>query len=550
MSAVFEIGGRIPSAPGGLVFGSGSGGGSGPTPTLFISTTGNDSNNGQFPTQGSGVNGPWAITSLLGNSANQTAMAGKVIGLIAGTYATSAMNSTTSPGSFDTPVLTLPQGSSGNITTVVSCNSSGAYTQRVAILDNSSSTSGNPLIGQDPSHAGFWAIDGLTLKGNPTNAPAVFMVTGRYSFSTTGGTTFAATGITVQNCEIFNFHTVGNGGSNSGGIVLQGCLNSLVQNNYIHDIVATPDATSIEHCHGYEEFGSSGTIIQFNTFANCQGGAVDSKTGGSGFIVNNNYFYLCGTTDGSNGSGAVTGTDGAEGNPNTPGTTNQVHHNVFDSCQQEMSVDVNSTGREQSLNFFSNTVYNALSGSIPSIADMRQLTSTNSEFYNNIIVTTGATGSTTGHGLIVFSAGQFSPVNYNCYFVHSQNSMWGQGSSTSSTFSAWQSTAGSPDANSTTSNPTFSATITPANGPTQFQLGSGSPVISTGANPGRVGGTSGGATVNMGAWDGVVTKIGAAWVSYPVSLNGIRIRRWRFKRYKRQYRYLQPYGGKSYCYLQ
>jgi hypothetical protein len=182
-----------------------------------------------------------------------------------------------------------------------------------------------------------------------------------------------------------------------------------------------------------------------------------------------------------------------------------------------MSVDVNSTGREQSLNFFSNTVYNALSGSIPSIADMRQLTSTNSEFYNNIIVTTGATGSTTGHGLIVFSAGQFSPVNYNCYFVHSQNSMWGQGSSTSSTFSAWQSTAGSPDANSTTSNPTFSATITPANGPTQFQLWSGSPVLSTGANPGRVGGTSGGATVNMGAWDGVVTQIGAAWVSYPVS---------------------------------
>jgi hypothetical protein len=465
-------------------------GGGAPIPTLFISTTGSDSNPGTLAQ-------PWAITSLLSNSANQASMVGQVIGMVAGTYATSGMQSTTSPGSFDTPVLTLPQGSAGNITTLVSCNSSGVYTQRVAILDNSSSTSGNPLIGQDPSHAGFWALDGLTIKGNPTNAAAVFMVTGRYAASTTGGTSFAASNITIQNCEIFSFTTTSNGGSNSGGVIMQGTTGTKFLNNYVHDIVATGSATNIEHCHGYEEFGCINSVIHFNTFANCQGAAVDIKTGCSGQDIANNYFYLCGTTDGGNGSGAITGCDGAEGNPNTPGTSYSIHHNIFDSCNSEISTDVNNV-REQSGSTFNNTIYNSRAGSINPI-NFRVLNGASWQLFNTILVTTANSsgGGNAGSGGVALTTGGWSNVKNNCYFLHSSSSMWGQSGTNFSSLSAWQAATGSPDANSIAANPVFSSAITPGNGTTQFQLGSGSPCLGTG-----VGG------VNMGAWDGTVTQIG------------------------------------------
>jgi hypothetical protein len=380
------------------------------------------------------------------------------------------------------------------------------YTRGAATLDYSTNTGANPLIGQDPNLEGFWTLDGVAVKGNPTNASALFLVSGRYNNFSTTSYTGTASGITVQNCEIFNYTTTSNGGSNSGGCCMQGTSGTVFTNNYVHDITATGSATNIEHCHGYEEFGCINSVITFNSFANCQGAAVDMKTGCSGQEVAFNYFYLCGTTDSGNGSGAITGNDGSEGNPNTPGTPYSLHHNIFDSCQSEFSTDVNEV-REQSGSTFNNTIYNTQTGSINPF-NFRVSNGASWELFNTILVTTANSsgGGNAGAGGVALTTGGWTNVNNNCYFLNNSSSMWGESGTNFSSLTAWKAATGSPDANSIASNPVFVSSITPANGPAQFQLGSGSPCLGTGVSG-----------VNMGAWDGIVTQIGAAWVSYPVS---------------------------------
>jgi hypothetical protein len=447
----------------------------------YISPTGSDSNPG---TQSS----PWAITSLHDTNANNSKMAGKKVGMIAGTYSTSSMQSGSSPGDYQHPVLNLPQGTSGSPTVVQSVSGPGTV-----ILDNSSSTTSNPLIGQNPNLAGYWTIDGLTIKGNNSTAQA-FLVSGRYNtFSYSSSSAAAAHGITVQNCEIYNLNITGPNGSNYGGMMMQGTNGAVIKNNYIHNVYKPADAT---HCHCYEEYGCLGSQIHYNTFANSSGG-MDLKAGVSGADIAYNYFYNC--TGSSGAVGAICGADGAEGNPNGPGTANVAHHNIFDSCSGTHACDVNNISA-QNLYYYNNTIYDTRSGSNV-VADLRS--SAISQFYNNILVTTANTGGGS-YGTLALSSGKWSNVSNNCYFLHSSNGGWGQGT-TYNSLAAFQASAGSLDSGSIASNPTFTASITPGAGTAQFKLGSGSPCIGTG---------TGG--INMGAWDGTVTQIGYDFSSGPI----------------------------------
>jgi hypothetical protein len=229
-------------------------------------------------------------------------MAGKKIGMLAGTYPCSSLQSGSSPEAYQYPVLHLPQGSSGSPTVLQSVSGPGTV-----ILDNSTSSSENPLIGQNPDLAGYW----------------------------------------------------GPVGSNYGGMIMQGVQGAIIKNNFIHDIQKPADEP---HCHCYEEYGCLGTQIHYNTFANCPGGGIDLKAGVSGADIAYNYFYNCALSAPTNGIGSVTGADGAEGNPNSPGTANAAHHNIFDSCGAVHAGDVNSTAA-QNLYYYNNTIYDTRSGS-------------------------------------------------------------------------------------------------------------------------------------------------------------------------------------------
>src|SRR5689334_19284623 len=105
-----------------LILRSGGGGGgssefNGLTPDYYISTTGSDSNSGTRLS-------PWAITAL--NSKRAT-YAGKVVGLLDGTYDVSAANTPTR--AFAVPLYNIEGGTSGSPTKIVSQTARGAWIQ-------------------------------------------------------------------------------------------------------------------------------------------------------------------------------------------------------------------------------------------------------------------------------------------------------------------------------------------------------------------------------------------------------------------------------------
>jgi hypothetical protein len=447
------------------------GGGIPPSFDYYISTTGNDSNPGSLAA-------PWAVSSLQDTSSNNSKIAGKRVGMLAGTYATSSLRSGSAPDDYQYPVLNLPQGTSGSPTVLQSVSGPGTV-----ILDNSTSATQNPLVGQNPELAGYWTLDGLTIKGNNSTAQA-FLVAGRYNtYSDSNSSAAAASGITVQNCEIYSLNITGPVGSNYGGMIMQGTNGAVIQNNYFHDIQKPSDEP---HCHGYEEYGCLNSTIHHNTFTNCPGGGIDLKAGVSGADVAYDYFYNCATSAPTNAIGAVAGADGAEGGPNSPGTANSVRNSVFDSCGEPHAGDVNSTA-EQNLYYYNNTIYDTRPGSNV-VVDLRETSVGKAEFYNNILVTTANTGGGS-YGTLAVSSGNFSNVSNNCYFLHSSIGGWGQGAIYNS-LASFQASPGSPDANSLAGDPIFASSITPGAGPAQFKLGAGSPCIGTG---------TGG--INIGAWD-------------------------------------------------
>ncbi len=437
---------------------------------FYISPSGSDSNPG---TQGS----PWAITSLKDTSPNNKLMAGKQIGLMSGTYDLGSMSSGSQPGDYQHPVLNIPAGSPGNPTVVQSVSARGA------IFTFGGNGGVNSVIGQNPGGNGYFTLDGIVINGGGFNGSLISYFPGSNN-----------AGITVQNCEIYGVAalTVGN---NYAGMFLQGANGAVIQNNYFHDIhkPSQPD-----HCHGYEEYSCIGTQFLNNTIVNCDSG-IDGKVGDAGAVIAYNYFYNCPI-------GAIQGYDGAEGNPNPPGTANTVHHNVFDSCGGQHVCDVNNT-TSQGLVWYNNTAYDTRSGSITTL-DLRTSSSKLVKCYNNICVMT-SNGGGPYTGSIAQSSNGYTLLDYNNYFLNSYSAGWGlSGNATYSSLSAWQSASGA-DGHSMTSNPQFATSIKPGAGPAQFNLGSGSPC----AGAGRVGGVASGAACDMGAWANGTTSIGCNFLS-------------------------------------
>jgi hypothetical protein len=440
----------------------------------YISTSGSDSNAGTAAA-------PWAMTSLQDTNSNNALMAGKRIGFIAGTYNVASMTSGSSPSDYQHPIFHIPSGSSGSPTYVGSSDASGHESPRSAVFVSSSSAGVNAVFGQNPNAGGYWTLSGVVINGNSYPNSLVYA-----SYPTSPGDLYhgagTGPGITIENCEIYGIAAT-SVGANEACIFLQGALNAVVRNNKLHDVTkpSQPD-----HAHGYEEYGSTGTQFIYNTVYNCTSG-VETKAGCSGTNVAYNYIFNCLTN-------ALEGFDGAEGNPNNPNTAYAIHHNVFDSNAGCHDADVNNT-TAQAINWYSNTVYDTRTGP-KCCVDLRSSAASLIAAYDNLVVST--TGSGSSQGITGYSTGGFTLVDYNGYALSSLSSAWALNEATQySTLAAWQGVAGSPDAHAVVNaSPQFSQTIVPGNGAAQFQLGSGSPFKGVG----RVGGVSGGAACDMGAW--------------------------------------------------
>jgi hypothetical protein len=458
---------------------------------FYISTTGSDSNPGT-------VASPWAITSLQASDphGNNAKMAGKRVGLVAGTYTIdiSKTQSLVAASDNDHCIFSLPPGTAAAPTYLGSSDTSGNYSARAAIfvLTPSGYQQANAFLGVDYMASGdVWVtIDGIVINGNGADTVGaghgnegchlIAFRSGTTNSYTTPGT---AQGFVVQNCEVYGINATDTGG-NDAAVWFQGTSGAILQNCYIHDVNKTPQ---VDHAHGHEEYGCQNSQLLYNTFANCTGGAMESKTGCINNVAAYNYVYNCSKGTGGSNTSCIQGWDGGE-TPDGAASQFQVHHNIFDSCGRVCYGEWFNALHENGFAWYNNTIYN--SGAV-----VLQATGPWVQHYNNLYVLTSGNAS----GVASFTSGDTNPLAYDC--------VYDVAGSYSGAFSG-QTESGLM----TGKDPLLSAgttTLVSGNGASQFQLASGSPCIGAG----HVGGTASGAACNIGAWDGAVTQIGASWTT-------------------------------------
>ena len=131
----------------------------------YISSTGIDTNTGTLAS-------PWSLNAL---NTKQSTYAGKKVGIVAGTYNCAAIVGGTYSGTFDTPAFNIACGTAASQTYIASCDTSGYYSARAAILDGqmtaANNVNGQPLIGTigngaggGVAAAGYITLDGLEIK--------------------------------------------------------------------------------------------------------------------------------------------------------------------------------------------------------------------------------------------------------------------------------------------------------------------------------------------------------------------------------------------------
>ena len=272
------------------------------TPTTFdyyISANGSDDNPGTLAA-------PWSITAL---NSKMSTYAGKSIGIIGNTAANptvinagklasgSAATSLFSimqaqPGNNSEAVLLLNGGPSASQPTILAtCDSSGNYSPRTAVIDGADPVTGAlptvsaPFIAQNQyqsttqvSNYGNVVVDGLVIR-NFTFAGLEFV----------GSANAPIDGAVIRNCELYNQQNVVSN-NNPGAIRFNFAKNAIVTNCCVHDLRTNAAGSSfqMQSC-GVIQFNSIGTTITNCTFFNCC--AISNKDGWQSMNVS--YCY-CG----------------------------------------------------------------------------------------------------------------------------------------------------------------------------------------------------------------------------------------------------------------
>jgi len=323
----------------------------------FISPNGDDNNVGSLAS-------PWSITAL---NSKMGAYAGKRIGIIGDiggtqtpiTYGTIGGTRTTLlsivNANGNQPALNTNGGTSAASTYIASCNSSGVYTPRWAIIDFGSPTNQTGFcFGQSSESAsqvpnpGYCTFDGLTIRNFSFCA---------ICFENPNGTILQ--GCVIQNCEIYGGSGVPSN-NNPGAIRFWNAYGAVVHNNKIHDLACNGGGASplwgynAIMCYGTA--GSSiGMVITNNTTYNCS--SILTKDFNSDF-ANCSYNYL---DHGNFGSAAQIDTDIGTGvvvghTPYT-GVTSVFHHNI---CLGEFQAFPQSVGNPYvtgACQIYNNTFY-------------------------------------------------------------------------------------------------------------------------------------------------------------------------------------------------
>lgn len=443
----------------------------------YISITGNDSNAGTLAS-------PWSITAL---NSKRSIYAGKRVGIVAGIYNTNTLNQA---ASWNSPALGVNGGAAGSPTYVASCDASGNYSPRAATLTALSSAGVFPsveagIIGQGNSipNKGNVTLDGLIITGSYEY--------GIVFYPSTGAGEGGASGITIENCEVYNI--TGYENDNVAGILLWQVTGAVVRNCKIHQCIPTSGNIGMQDCCGIMAFSSHGNIYEYNTIYNTTVCIYDKNGNNGGHTYRYNYLEQ---TSASGSTPLYALTDCTGGNP---GDVHTVHHNIMIAPNMIwQSQDVNNYPSHESIVFYNNTCYYngswSTGGVILQAAGSAVSPAATITHYNNIYY---CTGSPTYVGNMSLTAGTTALSDYNCYGNTGQvlgiSSASSPGVPKAYTLAGFQAANGS-DAHSINTAPSF---VSPTSlNPTGYQLNPGS----AGKGAGSVTGTSGGATCDMGAW--------------------------------------------------
>ena len=366
---------------------------------FYISVDGDDSNPGTLAQ-------PWSITAL---NSKMSTYGGKSIGIIGNTSANPAVISSgkasgkittlysmyqAQPGNGSEAVLLLNGGPSASQPTyLATCDSSGNYSPRTAVIDGADPTTGalptvsGPFIGQNQyqsavqvSNYGNVVVDGLVIR-NFTFAGLLFY----------GNSSTPINNLVIQNCEIYNQQNVVSNG-NPGAIWLDTANNASITNCGIHDLKSNAAGTSsqMQAC-GFIQFNSQGTIIKNCTFYNCC--SISNKDGWQSMDVS--YCYCGWGAMGSPYTGDVqySSLGGTVQNYLCgPGATVNFHHNIL--IGPILAYGESGQANEGTVLIYNNTFYKpagigGLNRGLVCFTDYNGANSTGGSgsfsFYNNLV---------------------------------------------------------------------------------------------------------------------------------------------------------------------
>jgi hypothetical protein len=253
-----------------------------PTFDFYIGPNGDDNNPG---TLGS----PWSISAL---NSRQSTYAGKRVGIIGdqgliqygrvGGVATSIYASIQAQSGNNAGCVFQVNGGVFTPTYIASCNSSGVYVPRLAVIDGSNPSGGAAptvsanLLGQSaylgganqPANWGMVTIDGLVVRN--------WTYSGIQFYGTAVG---GIQNVLIENSEVYNTsaNVVSNG--NPGAIWLQYGFGVQIVNCKVHDL--TTSNTGSYFPYGLcpiMTFQSYNTLVQNCSFFNCAGPCTKDLT--------------------------------------------------------------------------------------------------------------------------------------------------------------------------------------------------------------------------------------------------------------------------------
>lgn len=376
---------------------AGSGSPGGVTFNFFIAPNGDDSNNGLTPATA------WSLSAL---NSKQSTYTGQNIGIvgdiagvqtpitqtsIAGTVTTLYAAYQAQPGNGSGCIFNINGGTAVKSTYIASCNSSGVYTPRWAVIDCSLPGSGGAtvptvaayLMGQNFNlgsvpKMGFTTVDGLVIK---------YFTMCAVAFSHTGiqGPVSGMLNVVVQNCEISN------GGNiipdnNPGAISLAGCYAPVITNNKVHDLqtVTGGGGSSVPWGHhALMTYMSNAMVVTNNTFYNCN--AIMTKDTFQDF-ANCSYNYLDHGVFGSANGGQNISQAPIQSNCPGAGVISNVHHNIILGAAN-FSAQSGTNQIAGTANLYNNTFYGSAAYTFPfSAVECNAATSGSAiQFQNNIV---------------------------------------------------------------------------------------------------------------------------------------------------------------------